>query len=258
MIRIIVTSILKRFCFLRDDKKQKRTGLQGFDTLARATGGSIVSGLVLALTLGAGSTLAEERHKREVYGRGQIFQNVAAKHVVPLLRNQAWVRHWEDGEAMRPDGGYVNVSWYGVNGIQYNCFQGSETGRTAGWGSGTYSGFTKHLKLRALRYPLKKAVYSDGDRYQLLRYDGKTGGLTAFIFKQNRWWEASVGHLQARIPAVTWDICPGFPSAKSLGTTVNKKQTSRFYFELLRQDPGKRRLHPEFVNEEAHEWLTKE
>ena len=135
MIRIIVTSILKRFCFLRDDKKQKRTGLQGFDTLARATGGSIVSGLVLALTLGAGSTLAEERHKREVYGRGQIFQNVAAKHVVPLLRNQVMVSHWENGEGWLPDGGYTRIVWYHANGTEYRCFQGSKKGGTDGWGT---------------------------------------------------------------------------------------------------------------------------
>ncbi len=259
MIRIVFTFILKRFCFLWGrNKKQKRTGLQGFDTVARARGGSIVTGLVLALTLGAGSTLAEERHKREIYGRGKIFQNVAAEHVVPLLRNQARVTHWENGEGMRPDGGYVRIVWYGADGAEHACLQDREKGRTGGWGSGTYSGFTKHLKFRALRYPLKKAVYSNGDWYQLLRYDGQTGDLTTFLASKGRWWEADVGHLQARIPAVTWDICPGFPSAKSLGTTVNKKQTSRFYFELLRQDPGKRRLHPEFVNEEAHEWLTKE
>ncbi len=219
---------------------------------------SFTKTVVLVLAFAAGSAQAAERHKREVYGEGQIFQNVAAKHVVPLLRNQAWVTHWENGEGWLPDGGYVGISWYGADGTEHGCLQDSVKGRSDGWGTATYSGVTINLKSHAVRYPLKKNVYGDGVGYQLLRYSGANGELTTFMAKQGRWWEADVGHLQARIPAVTWDICPGFPSAKSLGTTVNKKQTSRFYFELLRQDPGKRRLHPEFVNEEAHEWLTKE
>ena len=210
------------------------------------------------LALAAGSVIAQERHKREVYGFGQIFQNIAAEHVVPLLRNTAHVTHGENGEGMLPDGGYVRIVWYGADGLEYRCVQDAVKGTAYGWNSGEYSGVTIELKSRAVRYPLHKGVYEDGDGYQLLRYNGETGALTTFIGTRGRWWEAEVGHLQARLPAVTWDICPDFPSAKSLGTTVNKKQTSRHYFELLRQDPGRRTLHPEYVNEEAHEWLTEE
>ena len=217
---------------------------------------SFTKTVALLLACAAGSAQAGERHKREVYGFGQIFQNVEARHVVPLLRNQAWVTHWENGEAMLPDGGYVRIVWYGADGTESLCLQDSIKGRSEGWGPATWSGVTIDLKARAVRYPLKKAVFEDGDGYQLLRYNGETGDLTTFVGSKKRWWEADVGHLQARLPAVTWDICPDFPSAKSLGTTVNKKQTSRYYFELLRQDPGKRTLHPEYVNEEAHEWLT--
>lgn len=211
---------------------------------------------VITLALGAGSVPAKERHKREVYGMGQIFQNIAAKHVKPLLRNTAWVSHWENGEGMRPRGGYVRIVWHGADGTKHVCLSDSRTGRTNGKETATYSGVDWHLKSHAVRYPLKKFVYEDGVGYQLLRYDGKTSGLTTFIASKNRWWEADVGHLQARLPAVTWEICPDFPSAKSLGTTVNTKQTSRRYFDLLRQDPGKRILRPQYVNENAHEWLT--
>ena len=214
---------------------------------------------ILVLALSAGSVLAKERHKRETYGGGKIFQNIAANHVKPLLRNTARVTHWENGEGWLPDGGYVRIVWYGADGKESRCLQDSEKGGSdGGWGTSTYSGVTIELKSRAVRYPLKKGVFEDGDDYQLLRYNGETGDLTTFLGGKGRWWEGDVGHLQARLPAVTWEICPNFPSAKSLGTKVNKKQTSRFYFELLRQDAGKRILRPQYVNENAHEWLTEE
>ena len=213
----------------------------------------------LALILGATLVSAKERHKREIYGYGQIFQNIAAEHVKPLLRNTAWVAHWENGEGMLPDGGFVRIVWYDEDGTEHGCLQDSRNGETGGWDYGEYSGVDIELKSRAVRYPLKKATYDNGKTwYQLLRYNGETGELTTFVDRRGRVWEADVGHLQARLPAVTWEICPNFPSAKSLGTKVNKKQTSRFYFELLRQDAGKRILRPQYVNENAHEWLTEE
>ena len=221
--------------------------------------GSVLSA-ALVLALGAGSLDAEERHKREVYGEGQIFQNIAAEHVVPLLRNTAWVSHWETGEGQFPRGGKVAIVWYGSDGIEYKCFQGNEPNENGTWIDGDrYFGVTIELRRRAVRYPLLKATYVSGkpDGYGLLRYNGETGALTSFIMDR-RWWESGVGHLQERIPAVTWELCPTFPSAESLGTTVNEAQTSRFYGELLQQDPGRRILRPELVNEHAHEWLTDE
>ncbi len=63
--------------------------------------------------------------------------------------------------------------------------------------------------------------------------------------------------LRARIPAVTWEICPDFSSAESLGAEVNTAQTSRYYRALLTQDPGERILRPQYVNECAHRGTVK-
>ena len=209
----------------------------------------------LTLALGAGSVLAEEPHQRDIYGRGEIFQNIAAEHVVPLLRNTAWVAHWENGEGMLPEGGWANIVWFDDDGSEYDCLQDSETGARYEWATAPYSGVVIEARTPRVRYPLNQTVWEEGTANRLMRYDGATGGLTAFAFARKRWWEADVGHLQERIPAVVWDICPTFPSAASLGTTVNTKQTSRRYFELLQQDPGRRILRPQYVNENAHEWI---
>lgn len=202
---------------------------------------------VVALTLAAGCAWAEEPRQREVYGQGEIFQNVAAEHVKPLLRNTAFVARWSTD--------YVRITWHDATGHDYSCLV-DDTGKT--WNDDNipipYRGVILENKRLGFRYPLKQNEYPNGDHdYQLLRYDGATGGMTTFIGFRNRWWEGDVGHLQARLPAVIWEICPSFPSAKSIGAKVNKKQTSRFYSELVAQHPGQRILRPQYVNEHAHE-----
>ncbi len=205
--------------------------------------------IALALTTPA---LAQDA-EREMYRRGEIFQNVAVEHVRPLLADTAWVTHWWDDQT-KERGGYIRVVWYGADGREHGCLTDAE-GKTEGAWSAAYSGRTIDLKGHKVRYPLKQKTRVDGSRgYQLLRYNGKTGQLNTFLSKNRRWWESDVGHLQARIPAVVWDICPDFPSAESLGTEVNTKQTSRFYGEMVQQDPGERILRPQYVNECAHEW----
>lgn len=86
------------------------------------------------------------------------------------------------------------------------------------------------------------------------QYNGKTGTLTELNFYAkygNKWWDRRVGHLQEGIPAFVYDVCPDFPSAKSLGTFVNTKQTATAYLEILAQDPGKRVLRPDLVTKKT-------
>ena len=86
------------------------------------------------------------------------------------------------------------------------------------------------------------------------QYMEKTGALTELAFYPkhgNKWWDRRVGHLQEGIPAFVYDVCPDFPSAKSLGTFVNTKQTATAYLELLAQDPGKRVLRPDLVTKKT-------
>ena len=118
------------------------------------------------------------------------------------------------------------------------------------------------------------SIYSNNESYELLyplmvrgdmevtgkrhfsnfQYNGKTGTLTELNFYAkygNKWWDRRVGHLQEGIPAFVYDVCPDFPSAKSLGTFVNTKQTTTAYYELLAQDPGKRVLRPDLVTKKT-------
>ncbi|WP_298937231.1 hypothetical protein [uncultured Ruegeria sp.] len=208
---------------------------------------------LLALTLTTGAALAE---KRKTYKRYKIFQNVAADHVQPLLANTARVSTWWTGKN-KESGGYLSVVWYASDGTAHGCSVSASTGKPIPAWNATYTGRTVDRKRRDVRHPLFERV-RDGERiYKLLRYNGATGEMATFRIERNRWQETHFGHLQARIPAVTWEICPDFPSAESLGAEVNTRQTSRYYNELLKQDSGARILRPQFVNECAHQWYGK-
>ncbi|WP_298937695.1 hypothetical protein [uncultured Ruegeria sp.] len=208
----------------------------------------------LALTLTTSAAMAE---KRDYYKREKIFQNVAAEHVQPLLANTAWVLTWWTGKNKKR-GGYLSVVWYASDGTAHGCSVNANTGKSSrGAWNATYTGRTVDRKRRDVRQPLFERV-RDGERiYKLLRYNGNDGALATYKWGKNRWMETHFGHLQARIPAVTWENCPDFPSAESLGAEVNTRQTSRYYNELLKQDPGARILRPQYVNECAHEWYGK-
>lgn len=62
-----------------------------------------------------------------------------------------------------------------------------------------------------------------------------------------RWLQWFGGHLQERLPAVTWTLCPDFPSAEKLGVEINLAQTALVYEELVAQDPGRRIRRPDLL-----------
>lgn len=78
-------------------------------------------------------------------------------------------------------------------------------------------------------------------------YDGATGEAIFYTPNDGLWWDWNVGHLQERLPASTWTVCPDFPSAEDIGVGVNAKQTATTYPELLAQDSGRRILRPDLV-----------
>ena len=81
-------------------------------------------------------------------------------------------------------------------------------------------------------------------------YDGETGEAIWYVRRSGQtWWDWHLGHLQERLPAVTWEICPDFPSAEELGVGVNHAQTAVSYRELVAQDPGRRVLRPDLVSD---------
>ena len=78
-------------------------------------------------------------------------------------------------------------------------------------------------------------------------YDGATGEAIFYTPNDGVWWDWNVGHLQERLPASTWTVCPDFPSAEEIGVGVNARQTATTYPELVAQDPGRRILRPDLV-----------
>ncbi len=68
-----------------------------------------------------------------------------------------------------------------------------------------------------------------------------------FRHRQPGWHTWDVGHLQERLPAAVWTLCPEFPSAEELGVGINKNQTAVTYDKLLEQDPGRRVLRPDLI-----------
>ena len=66
-------------------------------------------------------------------------------------------------------------------------------------------------------------------RYSSITGEVVTGGPGTGI----RW----IGHLQDTIPAVTYELCRGFPKPHELGFEVNEQQTAKTYRRLVYQDP---------------------
>ena len=86
-------------------------------------------------------------------------------------------------------------------------------------------------------------------------YDGETGETIWYSPQEGAhfWWDWNNGHVQKRLPAATWTLCPDFPSAEELGIGINHKQTAHSYSELLAQDPGRRVLRPDLVTPDPTE-----
>ena len=78
-------------------------------------------------------------------------------------------------------------------------------------------------------------------------YDAATGEAIFYTKNDGVWWDWDVGHLQERLPASTWTVCPDFPSSVEIGIDVNARQTATTYPELLAQDRGRRILRPDLV-----------
>ncbi|WP_419738610.1 hypothetical protein [Ruegeria sp.] len=88
-------------------------------------------------------------------------------------------------------------------------------------------------------------------------YDGGTGAISWYYEYKKRWWDEGHGHLQERLPRAVWSVCPDFPSARELGLEVNEAQTAVTYFDLIRQDPGRRILRPDLVTPDPNEYCVK-
>jgi len=206
--------------------------------------------IAAAVTLGATASIAGTR---DIHKYGKFFQNVKAEHVKPLLSGSAFVAH-SDFEGLGKNsasGGELAIVWYGANGVASVCVGAPSEDVPYGSKQASYRGVVFHSKFLKAQFPLVQYYRGDRDTVRdLIRYNPLNGTLGYYRYQKPFYWEMDTGHLQTELPAVTWDLCPDFPSAKSLGAQVNKKQTAKFYLDLVRQDPGKRVRKPEFESKE--------
>ena len=212
----------------------------------------IIIASILAL---ASPVAAREVTKRKAYKHGKFFQNVKAEHVVPLLKNTAYISRAPSVRGK--EGDLIKIVYYADYDFYYCAVHKKKhyTGTSV-----DFYGTNFKSDLINARYPVVEEVYEDGSSgHGLIDYDSKTGGLTTYIYDKRKWWEMETGHLQKALPAMTWELCPEFPLAETLGAKVNKKQTSKYYSELIKQDAGRRIKVPAYeAKEPLVTWYDKQ
>ena len=204
--------------------------------------------LIAAIFALASPVMAREATIRKAYQHGKFFQNVKAEHVVPLLKNTAEISRSPFAQGKKGD--IIYITYYTDTHV-YDCQVYQMKHYFAG--KFLYSGTTINSELINADYPLIMYINESEEAetsYNALDYDSTTGGITMYAFYKRKWWEMSDGHLQKALPAVTWEACPEFPSAATLGAKVNEKQTSIYYSELIKQDPGRRIKVPSYEAKE--------
>ena len=176
-----------------------------------------------------------------------VFSNVDKPDLPKLVTGKAHVFH-RGSQKAKVTGGLVGVSFYTKNKF-YSCYKNLfETT----WHSVYENNSNAAWMAPMMRFGSLDLNGSGG--WAQYQYDGSSGGMTELRWYKKhgrKYWEYEVGHLQEGIPAAVYDLCPDFPSAKSLGTFVNTKQTAQKYYDLLAQDRGKRVLRPDLVTEQT-------
>jgi hypothetical protein len=180
------------------------------------------------------------------------YGNVEAGDMYTLLAGNVFVRQLEDADRHSSDVMTLQVTYYKSDGTTVSCsaFDGYVDGKT---GTAKWKPVTVEHKGDRERYPLIEVEAADGTSYGLLKYDGATGAYDIFGSIRGKWRHVLTGHIQSDIPAAVYSMCPDFPSAESLGTRVNTKQTSTNYRAMVAQDPGKRVLRPDLVSDNIPE-----
>ncbi|MBD1204831.1 MAG: hypothetical protein H9533_11930 [Rhodobacteraceae bacterium] len=181
-----------------------------------------------------------------------MYGNVTAKDMYTLLAGNVFVRQLENADKHSAEVMTLQVTLFKKDGTTFQCaaYDGYVDGVT---GSAKWKPVIVDDERDRERYPLLEATAIDGSSWALLNYDGSTGDLDAFAVIRGRWKPTATGHIQSDIPAAVYTMCPDFPSAESLGTRVNTKQTSTNYRAMVAQDPGARVLRPDLVSDNIPE-----
>lgn len=176
-----------------------------------------------------------------------VYQNVDYNDVPDLLTNNTFVGYFEGGED--DDYGLVHVIHYSTDRM-FTCqtFDQETESKTFWWQPIMWEDVRRNLQYPYVEYSLSpnfSEIYGDRN----IQYNSTTGGLAYLLADNGKWWDMDKGHIQHGIPAAVYEICPGFPSAQSLGVPLIQDQTATNYFELLEQNSGNRIIRPDLVTD---------
>ena len=198
------------------------------------------AGLMAALVMMAGlaeGTMAKSRYSMK--NDAPPF-NVAARDIPKLLGGRIYVG--------APRWGGIEYRVFGRDGKITYCVtpsKGKPFWRQFRWWADavTRDGRTGHGYFVARKHKSKKSYF------RLLQHFPKTGKLDVYgpDAPSQMVERIARGHIQKRLPASVYKLCPGFPSASSLGVGINKRQTSTSYRRLVAQDAGQRIKRPDLV-----------
>ena len=223
---------------------------------------SAACAVLLALGLMAGHAAAEPKRvpKPHGYPLHKPPGNVAADAYRALFGGAVWVG-FAGGVDSFPDhpDDTIEVIYTGRDGRFATCHFGPP-GRHYSHGNNRWEMRRSLEQGGNRRIPMLfngRDISGNNGGFLLPVYNARTGGLNWYAVVGKYWFGDSHGHLQKRLPRAVWTACPKFPSAKSLGVGVNEKQTAITYFDLVKQDRGKRILRPDLMTKNPIEYLNR-
>ena len=176
--------------------------------------------------------------------------NIDTEDAPDLLEGHVFVTRLSAPEPGRDGGVKLRIHTYTRNGRVFECsFDPSGHYGPTGepwiqWSS------TFHDAQLDLRIPVIAQVAAPDtlSTFGALYHDAVTGLTVMFVRgMMGNWYPRATGHLQERLPAAVYTLCPDFPPAEVLGLDVNEAQTGLTYPELVAQDPGRRILRPDLI-----------
>ena len=208
----------------------------------------IVAALALALAVSAGTASARENYSWKTF-KG----NLDASGIDELIHGSVFVGYLKAAE--RPGEkhrGAPLIIASDSKGNTYRCaWWGGKNGHELDKYVRRGDTFTQANRIRLDRIAIADLRVTKSRGGVIPIYDSTNGAFKTFVFHKRRWWEDETGHLQRHIPAVTYELCPEFPKASTLGMKVNPHQTAKLYTEMMKQHPGVRILRPDLITEDT-------
>ncbi len=193
-------------------------------------------------------------HVTNRWSAGRVASNLTKEDMAELLNGSTFVSRQGVDKGSKTD--TIQIIHFATTGKLYHCdIRVDGYHWTANWTTvNENSSRVKVMRPFGYRYGDGEKHTPHGGFFSTYRYDAETGALADLKYYKNhgrKFWEYLVGHLQKGIPVVLYESCPDFPTGKTLGTFINKKQTSKLYHELIKQDPGQRILRPDLITKDT-------